>query len=100
MSTGETLACPKKSWDWAQTGIIDPGGAGPQIWFHVVPEPKAVKNALHPDICASGSRIVPIVSREQRVDAEARRLTSPGATMLRVLEEKGARPLRGRDERP
>jgi Glyoxalase-like domain len=70
--------------------IIDPGGAGPRIWFQVVPEPKTVKNRLHLDICASGgSRAVPIAARKQRVDAEARRLTGLGATMVRVLEGGG-----------
>ena len=69
--------------------IADPGGAGPRIWFQVVPESKTVKNRLHLDICASGGRAVPIATRKQRVDAEARRLTDMGATMVRVLEEEG-----------
>jgi len=69
--------------------IIDPGGAGPRIWFQVVPEPKTVKNRLHLDICASGGRAVPIATRRQRVDAEARRLTALGATMIKVLAEEG-----------
>jgi Glyoxalase-like domain len=41
------------------------------------------------DVCASGGRAVPIATRKQRVDAEARRLISLGATMIRVLEEEG-----------
>jgi hypothetical protein len=69
--------------------IADPGGAGPRIWFQVVPEPKTVKNRLHLDICASGGRAVPIATRKQRVDAEARRLAGLGATVVRVLEEEG-----------
>jgi hypothetical protein len=69
--------------------IIDPGGAGPRIWFQVVPEPKTVKNRLHLDICASGGRTVPMATRKQRVDAEGRRLTGLGATMVRVLEQEG-----------
>ena len=70
--------------------IIDPGGAGPRIWFQVVPEPKTVKNRLHLDICASGGRrAVPIATRKQRVDAEARRLAGLGATVVRVLAEEG-----------
>ena len=55
----------------------------------MVPEPKTVKNRLHLDICASGGRAVPIATRKQRVDAEARRLTSLGATVVKVLEEEG-----------
>jgi hypothetical protein len=69
--------------------IIDPGGAGPRIWFQVVPEPKTAKNRFHLDICASGGRTVPIATRKQRVDAEALRLTGLGATMVKVLEEEG-----------
>ena len=69
--------------------IADPDGAGPRIWFQVVPEPKSVKNRLHLDIRASGGRAVPIATRKQRVDAEARRLTGLGAAVVRILEEEG-----------
>jgi hypothetical protein len=69
--------------------ISDPGGAGPRIWFQVVPEHKTIKNRIHLDICASGGRAVPIATRKQRVDAEAQRLISLGATMIRVLEQEG-----------
>ena len=37
-----------------------------------VPETKTVKNRLHVDVHASGGRAVPIETRSQRVDAEAR----------------------------
>ena len=69
--------------------IADPGGAGPRIWFQVVPEPKTVKNRLHLDICASGGRAVPLAARKQRVDAEAQRLAGLGATLVRVLPQEG-----------
>ena len=69
--------------------IIDPEGGGPRIWFQVVSESKTVKNRLHLDIHASGGRNVPIATRRERVDAEARRLTELGATIMRVLEEEG-----------
>ncbi|MBO0785058.1 MAG: VOC family protein [Actinobacteria bacterium] len=69
--------------------IVDPGGAGPRIWFQVVPEPKTIKNRFHLDIGVSGGRTVPIDTRKQRVDAEARRLTGLGATMVKVLEQEG-----------
>jgi Glyoxalase-like domain len=55
----------------------------------VVPELKTVKNRLHLDIYASGGRAVPMATRKQRVDAEARRLTELGATIIRVLAEEG-----------
>ncbi len=90
------------SWDdyWRDAGVpeedlgtgadrIDPGGAGPRSWFQLVPEPKTVRNRLHLDIRASGGRAVPVATRRQRADAEARRPTDPGATTIRVLAEEG-----------
>ena len=69
--------------------IIDPDGGGPRIWFQVVPERKTVKNRLHLDVHVSGGRAVPIETRRQRVDAEARRLADLGATMVGVLSDEG-----------
>jgi len=72
--------------------IIDPRGAGPRIWFHVMPEEKVVKNRLHLDLHASTDgpylgtvRRIPIEVRRQRVDAEAKRLAALGATITGVL---------------
>ncbi len=48
--------------------ISDPEGHGPSIWFHVVPDAKAVKNRLHLDIHASGGRTDPIETRRKRVE--------------------------------
>ena len=69
--------------------IIDPDGGGPRIWFQVVPESKTVKNRLHLDVHVSGGRAIPIATRRQRVDAEARRLSDLGATMIGDLSEEG-----------
>ena len=74
--------------------IIDPGGEGPRIWFHLVPDAKTVKNRLHLDVHASGGagptdRSVPLDERTQRVDAEARRLTFLGATPTGALRADG-----------
>ncbi len=69
--------------------IVDPDGRGPGIWFQVVPDLKTVKNRLHLDITASGGRAMPIETRKQRVDAEARRLADLGATIVGVLYEEG-----------
>ena len=69
--------------------IIDPDGGGPRIWFQVVPERKTVKNRLHLDVHVSGGRAVPIETRRQRVDAEARRLAGLGATMVGDLSGEG-----------
>jgi len=64
-------------------------GIVPDLLFLRVPETKAVKNRLHLDVHASGGRAVPIESRRQRVDAEARRLSDLGATMAGILTEEG-----------
>jgi hypothetical protein len=53
------------------------------------PRDKTVKNRLHLDVQVSGGRAVPIETRRQRVDAEARRLADLGATMVGVLSEEG-----------
>ncbi len=53
------------------------------------------KNRLHLDIHVSGgrsvvdSRSVPLATRTQRVDAEARRLADLGATITVVMSEDG-----------
>jgi hypothetical protein len=65
--------------------IIDPSGAGPRFWFRADEAAKGVKNRLHLDLHVSGGRTVvegrsvPLATRRQRVDAEARRLAALGA---------------------
>jgi Glyoxalase-like domain len=69
--------------------IVDPAGAGPRIWFQVVPEGKTIKNRLHLDVLVGGGRPVPLAERRRRVDAEARRLAELGASIVRVLSHDG-----------
>ena len=74
--------------------IIDPRGDGPRIWFRVEPDAKVVKNRLHLDIHASGvfspeGRSIPLATRTQRVDAEAKRLADLGATITGALSADG-----------
>ena len=69
--------------------IADPNGEGPSIWFQVVPERKQVKNRIHIDVHASGGRGSPYDVRRDRVEAEAARLVSLGATRLRANVEEG-----------
>jgi hypothetical protein len=88
------VGVPEEELGIGTDSITDPDGHGPRIWFQVVPETKAVKNRLHLDIHASGGRAVPIGTRRQRVDAEARRLVSLGATMAGVLYQEGGRSLK------
>jgi len=69
--------------------IADPTGRGPRIWFQVVDEPKTVKNRLHFDLGASGGRGVPFGERKRRVEAEAERLVTLGATRVQEWYEEG-----------
>lgn len=70
--------------------IIDPDGSGPRFWFQKVPEPKTVKNRLHIDVTVSGGRGVDYAQRRARVEAEAARLVSLGATRDYVLDSEPA----------
>ena len=54
-----------------------------------MPDAKVVKNRLHLDIHVSGGRSVPLATRTQRVDAEARRLTDLGATFTGAMSAGG-----------
>ena len=69
--------------------IADPNGEGPAIWFQVVPEQKSIKNRIHIDVDASGGRGSSLESRRERVEAEADRLVSLGATRLHTIAEEG-----------
>jgi hypothetical protein len=91
------------SWDdyWREVGvpeeelglgddcIIDPHGGGPRIWFQIVPEGKTIKNRLHLDVMVGGGRGVPVATRKERVDAEARRLAGLGATIIGPADAEG-----------
>ncbi len=83
------LGLPDSELGIGTDSIIDPDGAGPRIWFHVVPEARVVKNRLHLDIHVSGGRSVPLATRRQRVDAEAARLAGLGATISGAMSEDG-----------
>ena len=69
--------------------IEDPNGEGPRIWFQIVPEKKSIKNRIHIDVNASGGRGSSLDARRERVEAEAARLVSLGATRLRTIVEEG-----------
>ncbi len=75
--------------------ISDPEGLGPSIWFHVVPDAKAVKNRLHLDIHASGERTDPIETRRKRVISTDR--SSRGSNHVKV---KSTSKAGGRTGRP
>lgn len=83
------LGLPEEERSDSGDSIVDPTGAGPRIWFHVVPERKEGKNRLHFDLRVGGGIAVPIAVRRERVEAEARRLVALGAVRLETLEEPG-----------
>jgi hypothetical protein len=69
--------------------LADPKGAGPDIWFQIVPERKTIKNRLHLDLRVSGGRSVPMATRRERVDAEVDRLVGLGATQVHTIPGEG-----------
>ncbi|WLP90692.1 VOC family protein [Gordonia sp. NB41Y] len=73
------------------SGIIDPAGRGPKLFFQKVPEGKSVKNRLHLDV-----RAAPGLQGDARMNAlevEGERLVGLGATRLTRIEP--APPLEG-----
>ncbi|MEP7023738.1 MAG: VOC family protein [Actinomycetota bacterium] len=83
------IGLPEAELGGGADSIVDPDGSGPRIWFQVVPDSKTITNRLHLDIHTSGGRSLPLATRTQRVDAEARRLADLGATILGSLSEEG-----------
>ena len=69
--------------------IEDPNGEGPRVWFQIVPEKKSIKNRIHIDANASAGRDVSLDTRRERVEAQAARLVSLGATRLHTNAEEG-----------
>ncbi|MDL4815140.1 VOC family protein [Actinomadura opuntiae] len=66
------------------SAVVDPGGAGPRLFFQRVPEPKTVKNRVHLDV-----RAAPGLTGDARMaalEAEAERLASHGATRVQRFE--------------
>jgi len=84
-----SVGVPEDELDLGADRIEDPRGEGPAIWFQVVPEKKSIKNRLHIDVNASGGRGLPLETRRERVEAEAARLLSLGATRLRTIAAEG-----------
>ena len=83
------LGVPESNLGLGTDCIVDPDGGGPRIWFQVVPELKTIKNRLHLDVHVGGGRAVPLATRKERVDAEARRLAGLGATIVAPLSDEG-----------
>jgi len=84
-----SIGVPEDELGIGQDRIEDPNGEGPRIWFQIVLEQKSIKNRLHIDVSASGGRGTAVDARRERVEAEAERLVSLGATRLRTVFEEG-----------
>ncbi|SFS96650.1 hypothetical protein SAMN05660874_04610 [Saccharopolyspora flava] len=65
--------------------LRSPDGTGPRLSILKVPEPKTVKNRLHIDIRVPGHGTH--TERWSRVQAEAQRLQTAGATILETFDE-------------
>jgi hypothetical protein len=84
-----SIGVPEEELGGGADVIEDPNGEGPRIWFQVVPEKKSIKNRLHIDVNAGGGRDLSLETRRERVEAEAARLVSLGATRLHTISEEG-----------
>ncbi|MGN0123846.1 MAG: VOC family protein [Rhodococcus sp. (in: high G+C Gram-positive bacteria)] len=62
------------------SGIVDPDGAGPRLFFQKVPEGKQAKNRVHLDVRAAPG--LDGAERMAALEAEAERLVARGATRL------------------
>lgn len=69
--------------------LQDPTGAGPRIWFQIVPEtkPPGAKNRLHLDLYPAG-REAPAAERRAAVEAKVATLVGLGATVLHRHEDE------------
>jgi hypothetical protein len=70
-----------------RSAILDPGGAGPRVFFQRVPEGKTVKNRVHLDVRAAPGSLGD--ERMAALEADAARLTALGATRLFRVEPGG-----------
>jgi hypothetical protein len=84
-----SIGVPEEELGGGADRIEDPKGEGPGIWFQVVPEQKSIKNRIHIDVNASGGRGSSLDVRRARVEAEAARLVSLGATRLHTNVVEG-----------
>ncbi|MEV0665156.1 VOC family protein [Actinomadura luteofluorescens] len=81
----EAMGVPQENRNDA-SAVVDPGGAGPRLFFQRVPEGKQAKNRVHLDV-----RAAPGLTGDERMaalEAEADRLAAHGAARLRRHEPK------------
>ena len=80
------LGVPEDQWD-SRSAVVDPDGKGPRIFIQKVPEPKTVKNRVHLDLQVGAG--ADAAGRPGVVAREVERLTSLGATTVRLFDEMG-----------
>jgi hypothetical protein len=82
----EAQSVPPEMWN-SFSAVVDPGGAGPRIFFQRVPEGKSAKNRVHLDL-----NVTPEGHYDEQaafVRPEVERLIAAGATRVRELEQMG-----------
>ncbi len=79
---------PREDWD-NYASRVDPGGAGPRLFFQRVPEPKTAKNRVHLDLAVSGGRGTPLEERRRKVGQAVERAVAAGATKVKDYDEAG-----------
>lgn len=73
--------------------IFDPAGAGPPIWFQIVPEKKSIKNRFHFDLYPTRrDKSLSFEQRQQLVEAKVEELLLAGASVVRRYPDDFARP--------
>ena len=82
----QEMGVPEEQWT-SRSAVVDPGGAGPRIFFQRVPEPKAAKNRVHLDVRAGGE--LAGAARRERLTEEVQRLTELSAEQVRSVDEMG-----------
>ena len=83
------MGVPEDEWhDF--NAVVDPEGTRPRIFFQKVPEPKAGKNRVHLDLYVGWAEGVAGEERLGRVAAEVDRLVGLGASVFRVVDERGS----------
>ena len=81
------MGVPESAWG-ERSGIIDPEGRGPRLFFQRVPEGKTAKNRVHLDLSVAGPEVQG-AERVKLLEAEAERLVAEGARRVAVFDEYG-----------
>jgi hypothetical protein len=82
------MEIPEENWNDARA-LVDPDGAGPRIFFQLVPEAKKAKNRVHLDVNAGGGHSVDYADRVDAVDRHVDDLIDLGAIKVEVFTQRG-----------